>query len=62
NEAYQFFGVLYIGAILTKDGPKAIEFNARFGAAEAQVLLSRMESVLMQQIIDLDEGKRTDLK
>ena len=28
NEGYQFFGVLYIGAILTKDGPKVIEFNA----------------------------------
>lgn len=31
NEGYQFFGVLYIGAILTKNGPKVIEFNARFG-------------------------------
>ena len=29
NEGYQFFGVLHIGAILTKDGPKVIEFNAR---------------------------------
>ncbi len=35
NEGYQFFGVLYIGAILTKDGPKVIEFNARFGDPEA---------------------------
>lgn len=62
NEGYQFFGVLYIGAILTKDGPKVIEFNARFGDPEAQVLLSRMESDLMQHIIDLDEGKRTEFK
>ncbi len=37
---------------------KVIEFNARFGDPEAQVLLSRMESDLMQHIIDLDEGKR----
>ncbi|HCY5984094.1 TPA: phosphoribosylamine--glycine ligase [Staphylococcus aureus] len=62
NEGYQFFGVLYIGAILTKDGPKVIEFNARFGDPEAQVLLSRMESDLMQHIIDLDKGKRTEFK
>ncbi|MQH43594.1 phosphoribosylamine--glycine ligase, partial [Escherichia coli] len=43
-------------------GPKVIEFNARFGDPEAQVLLSRMESDLMQHIIDLDEGKRTEFK
>ncbi|CDR65603.1 phosphoribosylamine--glycine ligase [Staphylococcus schweitzeri] len=62
NEGYHFFGVLYIGAILTKDGPKVIEFNARFGDPEAQVLLSRMESDLMQHIIDLDEGKEIHFK
>ncbi|MCE3403739.1 phosphoribosylamine--glycine ligase, partial [Staphylococcus aureus] len=45
-----------------KDGPKVIEFNARFGDPEAQVLLSRMESDLMQHIIDLDEGNRTEFK
>ena len=37
----------YIGAILTKEGPKVIEFNARFGDPEAQVLLSRSESDLI---------------
>ncbi|MBE5662214.1 phosphoribosylamine--glycine ligase [Staphylococcus sp. SS35] len=62
NEGYHFFGVLYIGAILTKDGPKVIEFNARFGDPEAQVLLSRMESDLMQHVIDLDEGKEIQFK
>lgn len=62
NEGYHFFGVLYIGAILTKDGPKVIEFNARFGDPEAQVLLSRMESDLMQHIIDLYEGKEIHFK
>lgn len=62
NEGYHFFGVLYIGAILTKDGPKVIEFNARFGDPEAQVLLSRMESDLMKHIIDLDEGKEIHFK
>ncbi|MGW7888142.1 phosphoribosylamine--glycine ligase [Staphylococcus xylosus] len=55
KEGYSFFGVLYIGAIITADGPKVIEFNARFGDPEAQVLLTRMESDLMQHIIDLEE-------
>lgn len=57
KEGYPFFGVLYIGAIVTKEGPKVIEFNARFGDPEAQVLLSRMDSDLMQHIVDLDNKK-----
>ena len=54
EEGYNYFGLLYIGAILTKEGPKVIEFNARFGDPEAQVLLSRLESDLMAQIVALD--------
>src|SRR5699024_5093174 len=57
EEGYSFFGVLYIGAIITDEGPKVIEFNARFGDPEAQVLLTRMESDLMQHIIDLEAKK-----
>ncbi|PTF13433.1 phosphoribosylamine--glycine ligase [Staphylococcus devriesei] len=53
-EGYNYFGLLYIGAILTSEGPKVIEFNARFGDPEAQVLLSRLESDLMAQIVALD--------
>ncbi|MCD8901782.1 phosphoribosylamine--glycine ligase [Staphylococcus gallinarum] len=62
NEGYQFFGVLYIGAIITAEGPKVIEFNARFGDPEAQVLLTRMESDLMQHIIDLDNKQPLHFK
>ena len=54
EEGYDYFGLLYIGAILTKEGPKVIEFNARSGDPEAQVLLSRLESDLMAQIVALD--------
>ena len=39
-----------------------IEFNARFGDPEAQVLLTRMESDLMQHIVDLDERQPIDFK
>ena len=61
-EGYDFFGLLYIGAILTKEGPKVIEFNARFGDPEAQVLLTRLESDLMAHIIALDEKQPIDMK
>nr|WP_263313736.1 phosphoribosylamine--glycine ligase [Mammaliicoccus sp. Marseille-Q6498] len=44
DEGIDYFGLIYIGAILTDEGPKVIEFNARFGDPEAQVLLTRLES------------------
>ena len=62
EEGTPFFGLLYIGAILTSEGPKVIEFNARFGDPEAQVLLTRMESDLMQHIIDLEQKQPITFK
>ena len=44
KEGSPFCGVLYGGLILTKDGPKVIEFNARFGDPETEVVLPRLES------------------
>lgn len=43
-EGVPFVGVLYGGLILTSDGPKVIEFNARFGDPETEVVLPRLES------------------
>lgn len=45
-EGYSFTGVLYAGLIATSDGPKVIEFNARFGDPETQVVLPRLTSDL----------------
>jgi len=42
-----FVGVLYPGIIITKDGPKVIEFNARFGDPEAQVYMRTLETELI---------------
>ncbi|HEX4953432.1 MAG TPA: phosphoribosylamine--glycine ligase [Thermoanaerobaculia bacterium] len=42
-----FVGVLYAGLILTEEGPKVLEFNARFGDPEAQVLMLRLENDLL---------------
>lgn len=44
DEGIPFKGVLYGGLILTKDGPKVIEFNARFGDPETEVVLPRLKS------------------
>lgn len=46
EEGVPFTGVLYGGLILTEDGPKVIEFNARFGDPETEVVLPRLQSDL----------------
>ncbi|MGX2944642.1 phosphoribosylamine--glycine ligase [Enterococcus alishanensis] len=48
-----FSGILYAGLIATSDGPKVIEFNARFGDPETQVVLPRLASDLAEVIDDL---------
>ena len=44
-------GVLYAGLMLTDDGPKLIEYNARFGDPECQVLMMRLESDLVEVML-----------
>ncbi|MES9699681.1 MULTISPECIES: phosphoribosylamine--glycine ligase [Bacillus] len=47
QENRSFTGILYAGLILTNDGPKVIEFNARFGDPETEVVLPRLENDLV---------------
>jgi phosphoribosylamine--glycine ligase len=47
EEGIDFRGILYPGVMLTRDGPKVLEFNARFGDPEAQVYLPRLENDLL---------------
>ncbi len=47
-EGIDFRGVLYPGVMLTKNGPRVLEFNARFGDPEAQVYLTRLENDLVE--------------
>ncbi|WP_091735105.1 phosphoribosylamine--glycine ligase [Phenylobacterium immobile] len=46
-EGHPYVGVLYAGLMMTNDGPKLVEFNARFGDPECQVLMLRLESDLV---------------
>lgn len=61
SEGRPFTGVLYAGLIKTERGPKVIEFNARFGDPEAQVVLPRMKSDLVQVILDVLNGKTPEI-
>jgi phosphoribosylamine---glycine ligase len=63
-EGIDFHGILYPGVMLTKDGPKVLEFNARFGDPETQVYLTRLENDLAELLTASAEGTlaNTDLK
>lgn len=56
-----FEGILYAGVIATDEGPKTIEFNARFGDPEAQVLMNRLASDLALVITDILADREPDL-
>lgn len=51
-----YSGCLYGGFMLTKDGPKVLEFNARFGDPETQVVLPRMKADLLDVFLRCDNG------
>lgn len=54
-------GILYVGLMLTADGPKVIEFNCRFGDPEAQVILPRLRTDIVTAMLATVEGGLTDL-
>ncbi len=56
-EGMPYSGVLYAGLMLTADGPKLIEYNARFGDPECQVLMMRLESDLLPLLLAIAEGR-----
>lgn len=56
-EGRPFVGFLYAGLMFTKDGPQVIEFNARFGDPEAQALLPRLETDLIEVVQRALDGR-----
>lgn len=58
QEGIKYTGILYAGLILTKDGIKVIEFNARFGDPETEVVLPRLESDLSDIFVKILNHKK----
>ena len=56
SERREYKGVLYAGLVLTKEGPKVLEFNARFGDPETQVVLPRLKTDLVDILNAVIEG------
>ncbi len=56
QESITYSGVIYAGIMLTKNGPKVLEFNVRFGDPETQSILPRLQSDLLEAIIATAEG------
>ncbi|MCR5610390.1 MAG: phosphoribosylamine--glycine ligase [Clostridiales bacterium] len=57
KEGCPFTGCLYFGLMLTKDGPKVIEYNCRFGDPEAQTVLPLLETNLLDAMMATENGK-----
>ncbi|MBP5330833.1 MAG: phosphoribosylamine--glycine ligase [Lachnospiraceae bacterium] len=64
KEGRTFKGCLYFGLMITKNGPKVIEYNCRFGDPETQVVLPLLESDLLEIMQAVTEGRldKTDVK
>jgi phosphoribosylamine--glycine ligase len=52
-----FRGLLYAGLMVTRDGPQVVEFNARFGDPETQVVLPRLQSDLLALLLAAADGR-----
>ncbi|WP_026495076.1 phosphoribosylamine--glycine ligase [Butyrivibrio sp. WCD3002] len=63
-EGREFKGVIFFGLMLTEDGPKVLEYNARFGDPEAQVVLPRLQTDMIEVCEAVIDGKldQVDLK
>ncbi len=62
KEGTPFMGVLFAGLMMTKDGPKLIEYNARFGDPECQVLMRLLKSDLMEVLLAAEAGNLEAMK
>ena len=57
-----YMGVLYLGLMITKQGPKLVEYNCRFGDPECQVLMPRLKSDLLTALLAARDGKLAPLE
>jgi phosphoribosylamine--glycine ligase len=61
-EGRVFRGVLYVGLMLTAEGPKVLEYNARFGDPETQVIMARMRSDIVPILAGVANGQMPETK
>jgi phosphoribosylamine--glycine ligase len=61
-EGRKFQGVLFVGLMVTDAGPRVLEFNARFGDPETQVIMARMRSDIVPILQQVAEGQLKDTK
>ncbi|MCT4598898.1 MAG: phosphoribosylamine--glycine ligase [Vallitalea sp.] len=62
NEGRSFTGIMFFGLMLTEKGPKLLEYNARFGDPEAQVVLPRLKTDLVDIVEYAIDGKLNELE
>lgn len=62
KENRTFIGILYVGIMITKDGPKVLEYNVRFGDPETQAILPRLKTDLLGLMLAASCGKISDYK
>ncbi len=60
-EGRPFTGILFVGLMLTEDGPKVLEYNARFGDPETQVVLPRMKTDLIAMFEACIDGRLSEM-
>ncbi|MDJ0523716.1 MAG: phosphoribosylamine--glycine ligase [Planctomycetota bacterium] len=61
TDGIEYRGVLYAGLMITKGGPRVVEFNARFGDPETEVMLPRLKSDLYEILFTAATGRLADL-
>ncbi|GMQ60615.1 phosphoribosylamine--glycine ligase [Vallitalea sediminicola] len=61
NEGRPFTGIMFFGLMLTEKGPKLLEYNARFGDPEAQVVLPRLQTDLLEILEYAIDGKLNEI-
>lgn len=57
EEGYPYTGFLYVGLMMTEEGPKVVEYNCRFGDPECQVIIPRLTTDLLEALIASTSGK-----
>lgn len=62
KEGIEYKGVLYSGVMITKYGPKTLEFNVRFGDPETQAILPRLKSDLIEVMLATVEGNLSRIR